>query len=68
MTLQLNGQKRELNDGLTLAELVRDLSLEGRPTLDMHDVWLMLVFGIVGYLMRKLDYVCLPTEASRLSN
>ena len=30
------------------------------PTLDMHDVWLMLVFGIVGYMMRKLDYPMAP--------
>ena len=30
------------------------------PTLDMHDVWLMLVFGVVGYLMRKLDYPLAP--------
>jgi putative tricarboxylic transport membrane protein len=30
------------------------------PTLDMHDVWLMLIFGIVGYLMRKLDYPMAP--------
>ena len=30
------------------------------PTMDMHDVWLMLVFGIVGYLMRKLDYPMAP--------
>jgi putative tricarboxylic transport membrane protein len=30
------------------------------PTQDMHDVWLMLVFGIVGYLMRKLDYPMAP--------
>jgi putative tricarboxylic transport membrane protein len=30
------------------------------PTLDMHDVWLMLVFGVVGYLMRKLDYPMAP--------
>ncbi len=30
------------------------------PTLDMHDVWLMLIFGIVGYLMRKLDYPLAP--------
>ena len=30
------------------------------PTLDMHDVWLMLVFGIVGYLMRKLNYPMAP--------
>ncbi|NQV83341.1 MAG: tripartite tricarboxylate transporter permease [Rhodospirillales bacterium] len=30
------------------------------PTLDMHDVWLMLLFGFVGYLMRKLDYPMAP--------
>jgi putative tricarboxylic transport membrane protein len=28
--------------------------------MDMHDVWLMLVFGVVGYLMRKLDYPMAP--------
>ena len=26
----------------------------------MHDVWLMLVFGVVGYLMRKLGYPMAP--------
>jgi len=26
----------------------------------MHDVWLMIIFGIVGYLMRKLDYPLAP--------
>jgi len=30
------------------------------PTQDMHDVWLMLVFGVVGYLLRKLDYPLAP--------
>ena len=30
------------------------------PTQDMHDVWLMLGFGVVGYLMRKLDYPMAP--------
>ncbi|MEK9724240.1 MAG: tripartite tricarboxylate transporter permease, partial [Rhodospirillaceae bacterium] len=30
------------------------------PTDDMHDVWLMLIFGVVGYLMRKLDYPLAP--------
>ncbi len=30
------------------------------PTLDMHDVWLMLLFAVVGYLMRKLDYRMAP--------
>ena len=26
----------------------------------MHDVWLMFLFGIVGYLLRKLDYPVAP--------
>ena len=26
----------------------------------MHDVWLMLLFGVVGYLLRKLDYPMAP--------
>ncbi len=30
------------------------------PTQDLHDVWLMMLFGIVGYLMRKLDYPMAP--------
>lgn len=30
------------------------------PTQDMHDVWLILLFGVVGYLMRKLDYPLAP--------
>ena len=30
------------------------------PTMVMHDVWLMLIFGVVGYLMRKLDYPLAP--------
>jgi len=30
------------------------------PLLSMHDVWLMLIFGVVGYLMRKLDYPMAP--------
>ena len=30
------------------------------PTQDMHDVWLMLIFGVVGYLMRKLEYPLAP--------
>ena len=30
------------------------------PTQSMHDVWLMLIFGVVGYLMRKLDYPMAP--------
>jgi putative tricarboxylic transport membrane protein len=30
------------------------------PTQDLHDVWLMFIFGVVGYLMRKLDYPMAP--------
>jgi len=30
------------------------------PTQDMHDLWLMFLFGVVGYLMRKLDYPMAP--------
>jgi putative tricarboxylic transport membrane protein len=26
----------------------------------MHDVWLMIIFGIVGYMMRKLEYPLAP--------
>ncbi len=45
-----------------LAPLIFVLCLIGgyAPTQDMHDVWLMLIFGIVGYLMRKLDYPLAP--------
>ncbi len=30
------------------------------PTQDMHDVWLILVFGVVFYLLRKLNYPVAP--------
>ena len=30
------------------------------PTQTMHDVWLMFVFGVVGYLLRKLNYPVAP--------
>ncbi len=30
------------------------------PTQSLHDVWLMLIFGVVAYLMRKLDYPMAP--------
>ncbi len=38
------------------------LSLVGgfAPTQDMHDIWLMLLFGVGGYLLRKLDYPLAP--------
>ena len=45
-----------------LAPLIFVLSLVGgyAPTQDMHDVWLMLIFGVGGYLLRKLDYPLAP--------
>src|SRR5680860_85429 len=45
-----------------LAPIIFVLCLIGgyAPTQDMHDVWLMIAFGIVGYLMRKLDYPLAP--------
>ncbi|MXZ81065.1 MAG: tripartite tricarboxylate transporter permease [Gammaproteobacteria bacterium] len=30
------------------------------PTQTMHDVWLMFLFGIIGYLLRKLNYPVAP--------
>ncbi len=30
------------------------------PTQSMHDVWLIVIFGVVGYLMRKLNYPMAP--------
>ena len=30
------------------------------PTQTMHDVWLMYLFGVVGYLLRKLNYPVAP--------
>ncbi len=45
-----------------LAPIIFVLCLVGgyAPTQDMHDVWLMLLFGIGGYLLRKLDYPLAP--------
>jgi len=45
-----------------LAPVIFILCLIGgyAPTQRLFDVWLMLVFGIVGYLMRKLDYPLAP--------
>ena len=45
-----------------LAPIIFLLCLIGgyAPTQDMHDVWLMIIFGIVGFLMRKLDYPLAP--------
>ena len=30
------------------------------PEQSLHDVWLMLLFGVAGYLLRKLDYPLAP--------
>ena len=30
------------------------------PTQDMHDVWLMLIFGVGAFFLRKLDYPLAP--------
>ena len=30
------------------------------PTQDLINVWLMFLFGVVGYLLRKLDYPMAP--------
>ena len=45
-----------------LAPIIFILCIVGgyAPTQDLHDVWLMLIFGVVGYLMRKLDYPVAP--------
>jgi len=45
-----------------LAPIIFTLCLIGgyAPTKDMHDVWLMFGFGVVAYLMRKLDYPLAP--------
>ena len=45
-----------------LAPIIFILCIVGgyAPTQDMHDVWLMLIFGVVGYLLRKLDYPMAP--------
>lgn len=45
-----------------LAPIILILCLVGgyAPTQRMFDLWLMLVFGLVGYLLRKLDYPLAP--------
>ncbi len=45
-----------------LAPIIFILCLIGgyAPTQSMHDVWLMVIFGIAAYLMRKLDYPLAP--------
>ena len=45
-----------------LAPIIYILCVVGgyAPTQTMHDVWLMFVFGVVGYLLRKLNYPVAP--------
>ncbi len=45
-----------------LAPMIFVLSVVGgyAATQDMHDIWLMLIFGIGAYLLRKLDYPVAP--------
>jgi len=45
-----------------LAPIIYILCVVGgyAPTQTMHDVWLMLLFGVVGYLLRKLNYPVAP--------
>ena len=45
-----------------LAPVIYILCIVGgyAPTQTMHDVWLMFLFGVVGYLLRKLNYPVAP--------
>ena len=45
-----------------LAPIIFILCLVGgfAPTQDMHDVWLIVIFGVVFYLLRKLNYPVAP--------
>lgn len=45
-----------------LAPIIYILCVVGgyAPTQTMHDVWLMFIFGVVGYLLRKLNYPVAP--------
>ncbi len=45
-----------------LAPIIFVLCIVGgyAPEQSMHDVWLMLIFGVVGYLLRKLNYPVAP--------
>lgn len=45
-----------------LAPVIYILCIVGgyAPTQTMHDVWLMFLFGIAGYLLRKLNYPVAP--------
>ena len=45
-----------------LAPIIFVLCLVGgyAPTNDIHDVWMMLIFGFGGYVLRKLNYPMAP--------
>ncbi len=45
-----------------LAPIVFALCIVGgfAPTLDLHDVWLIMIFGVGAFVLRKLDYPLAP--------
>ena len=45
-----------------LAPIIFVLCIVGgyAPTQDLHDVWLIVIFGVVFYLLRKLNYPVAP--------
>lgn len=45
-----------------LAPIVFALCIVGgfAPTLDLHDVWLIMIFGLGAFVLRKLDYPLAP--------
>lgn len=45
-----------------LAPMIFVLSIVGgyAATMDMHDVWLMLIFGLGGFFLRKFEYPLAP--------
>jgi putative tricarboxylic transport membrane protein len=45
-----------------LAPIIFVLCIVGgyAPEQSMHDVWLMLIFGVAGYMLRKLNYPVAP--------
>ncbi len=45
-----------------LAPIIFVLCIVGgyAPTQDLHDVWLIIIFGVVFYLLRKLNYPVAP--------
>ena len=50
-----------------LAPVIFVLCLVGgyAPQSSLHDVWLMILFGVCGYILRKLDYPVAPAVLAR---